>query len=280
MPVMNYVMGAFTLAAGVMFVFQQNQQQSPSVAQQSASEFEGGWLDWINRWVFHPHPPPRYSGLPLFGVIPDVILRARHTLHGQGFHRRYRLEVEAMGHTPGGCQFLANGQGVLTAEWSFDQNFAVDEWLLHRTSRGIQWSSIPLMEIDLEAPAYSSRAQPFPLRATMPLLASSVMVIDSKSGTDDKREMRRMIVEIPDIVPRYQKEGGEIAKISPPLLSLRLLEDSNISKMIIHVEENGKEFGSIPVRVPIAIPSPLYQPVTLSTITLCLFYLLYQIHKA
>lgn len=191
----SYLVGLATLAASVLFVLQPNVPESSG---------DGSWWEGLSQWMLHSRPAPPYVGLPLFGVIPDVVLRPSHAfLRGAGFHRKYRLkiQVQTMGKSNvNGCQ--------VSAEWHFPRDIIIDQWLLHRAAP-IAWE-VGSTIVNLEVPAYSEAAQPFTLRASLPV----------------KTDGSPNFIDIPDIVPRYQKPSlllyGHSPKffIHPPKISL------------------------------------------------------------
>jgi hypothetical protein len=235
----SYLVGLTTLTASIVFLL-----QPTSVPEDSPS-----WWESFSEWVLHSHPAPSYSKLPLFGLIPDVILHAQHSLYGEGFHRRYKLQVAVEGETAG-C--------TLTAEWSMPKDVFIDQWLLHRKTAEV-WDVNGT--IDLEAPAYSESASSFTLSASRP--AAPLITMD-----------------IPDLILRYQQPSNLYAKspkifLNPPKLGFKCERE-----LVVKVEEVDKSFRTLNFNVPVANPNPLVGQFTTVTVVLSLFYILFQLYKA
>ncbi|PJF19060.1 hypothetical protein PSACC_01126 [Paramicrosporidium saccamoebae] len=244
MTLAGYLAGLTTLTASIMFLLQPTTvpETTPSTS----------WWESFSEWVLHSHPAPSYAKLPLFGVAPDVILRAQHSWSGTGFHLRYKLQVEMLGEAPG-C--------LLTAKWSVPKDMFVDQWLLHRATLET-WQVDG--DVDLEAPVYSDAAKSFTLQATRPL------------GT-------LVLLEIPDFVLRYQQPSSLRKRSSkvflhPPKLGLECPEDGK--ELVIKVEEIGKNFRPLDASVPVAQPHPIISYATLTTVVSSLCYLLVQLYKS
>lgn len=267
MPLFSYVAGAATLLAGALIVLQPD---SPSTS--------SGTLSSWPSWLFQSHPSPPYANLPLFGVPADVRLRPSHFLLGTGLHRRYRLELEIASEQ--GRQQELEACRIL-AEWTIDRNFIIDQWLLHRHS-SVRWTFVG-QPVDLEVPAYSPRAAPFTVVASLPLKEA---LVRSSPG-----QQVRQCIEIPDIVPRYQMPlaGGAGGRsdlvrrwIQPPRLSLDCEQSGmgEAASLLMKVEEGGSRFKALSIDVPVAMALPAINHATYSLVSASLLYLLYHLYKA
>lgn len=264
MTVVNYVVGAITLATSAFILL----QPAPD-----ADSYADGdrWWNGLSEWMFQSRPHPSYSNLPLFGVTPDVRLKPSHRMAGEGFHRRYKVEIEV--------EVLKESKAVrkegekddrvegcsCIAEWTMPKELIVDQWLLHRSGK-TEWEFGGI--VDLEAPTYSENARSFTLKARTPIVGSN-----------------RICIEIPDIVPRYQLPSveGRSKKIllKPPSLLLECPHKDDVAELVAKVEESlGNKWKPLDIQVPVAIPLSMAYGATYSVVALCLSYVLLHLYKA
>lgn len=254
-------MGISTILTGILLVLQPPRNEG--------SEGEGpGVLRGLLSWLTHPKPSDSFSNLPIFGVKPDVKLRVAHGFKdGNGFHRRYQTEVEVSLQNPA---FSLEGCDIV-AEWNMSRDLIVDKWLLHRSvaENGFLRWSFGGDPVDLEAPSYSPAAHPFTLTAVHAVLPGE--------------EVKRLSIEIPDIIPRYQipsfKESNSAPiTLMPPQMSLACVRRED--DIIFRVESiHAGSFEPLSFTIPVATPYPLVDYVTFSVVFLSMLFLLFKLYK-
>lgn len=251
MTLAGYLVGSFTVLASIFYFI--NQPLPHEIAPGNRT-----WWERFSQWALISHPGPSYSNLRLFGVAPDLILRASHSIAGTGFHRRYRLAVDVQREKDTsieGCW--------IAAEWRMGRDVFVDPWLLHRLSPAVWTVSEP--PLNIEVPSYSQAALPFILTARANLCNSTTSVT----------------IDIPDLAPRYQLPSFDanvaIPRICPPRLTLKCPQDQ---ELVARVEELAGRFLELEIQVPVAKPLAWVNYSTYGAVFGSLLYLLYHLHKA
>lgn len=271
MPAGGYLVGTSTLAAGLLLVLQPKDANHVQSVEDTPQSFFSNILAKLTQWFTQPSPNESYANLPLFGVTPDVKLRVAHRfLRSQGFHYRYRLDIEIY------PQFNKNDFSLegcdIVAEWSVPKDLIIDQWLLHRSlseNGYLRWS-FGGVKVDLEAPVYSAAAKDFTLTGL--------------HAVEPGEEVKRLSIEIPDIMPRYQLPSYSSTR-SPsivfPAPQVRLMcpkREGNLLFRVEAIDSNG--FGPLVLNVPVAIPYAAVDYGTFSLVFLSIFYLLFRLYKA
>lgn len=270
MTIASYATAAVTLVASILIIL----QPSPQKVSDLTDNDNVGWWESFNGWMFQSTPTPSYSKLPLFGVTPNVRIRPSHSIRGDGFHKRYRLDIELLKETGVDLDSCS-----VRAEWLFAKDFIIDQWLLHRSSK-VEWCFGKEL-IDLEAPSYSAKAKAFSLKGSVPISANSTIAS----------------IEIPELAIRYQlpsSGNGNInsvqqsknLSISLPKIFLDCSKKISPAtkeprEIVARVEEGGSSKAKVlNFQVPVATPNQNINIATCSIVSFCLFYLLIQLYKA
>jgi len=253
----SYVVGGVALVTGFFFLVQ------PPLD-------EGGinrW--WGSLWQSH-HIPSAYQKLPLFGIPADIRLSPSHHLFPNGLHSSYKISIGMRPERDGlaGC--------LLSASWPIPKELIVDPWILRRLT-DLPWTVTDL--IDIEAPAYSTKAKEYLLSVSVPI---SALAFRNATST--------LTIEIPDIVSRYQlissPEEGQYGEAVFPVPQLTFTCDDQgefhqVQRELVVAFDSDESFIPLRIKVPIVDIqlAPLVNFVTILLMTLCPLHLLWRISQ-
>lgn len=234
---------------------------------------------------------PIKNTMPIFTewLIPDALglhtevwIAAAHLITGTGFHRQYVLSLEGREKEPINWEHTR-----IEVAWRVPKGWFVDPWQMEReagrASDGVlttwtRWNTEDLKQLDLEAPAYDSRAHEFTLKAVLFL-----------KKHDPTSTQWATAITIPDLMIRYQKPsaGERFAELTFPRPRIRLVSVDPSRRTLhdypmcmIHGEPVGpppmsvqSQMTDIKTEIPIGVYSPVVAWATVAAVMACSSFL-------